>query len=104
MARFTSSVEKIFVTCSAPNITGGKIHRWRHCLHCRSGLHYRSLSKESKNNIIFSGFFVEQMCIIEANRVNNVIPIWRTQKSCENIQTSITLSIFKSTGCRSKLY
>ena len=27
MARFTSSVEKIFVTCSAPNITGGKIHR-----------------------------------------------------------------------------
>jgi hypothetical protein len=40
----------------------------------RSGLHlqYWSLSKESKNNIIFSGFFVEQMSIIEANRVNNV--------------------------------
>jgi hypothetical protein len=38
----------------------------------RSGLHYWSLSKESKNNIIFSGFFVEKMCIIEANRVNNV--------------------------------
>ena len=27
MARFTSSVERTFVTCSAPNITGGKIHR-----------------------------------------------------------------------------
>ena len=40
----------------------------------RSGLHlqYWSLSKESKNIIISSGFFVEQMCIIEANRVNNV--------------------------------
>jgi hypothetical protein len=38
----------------------------------RSGLRYWSLSKESKNNIIFSGFFVEQIFIIEANRVNNV--------------------------------
>ena len=38
----------------------------------RSGLHYWSLSTESKNNIIFSGFFVEQIFIIEANRVNNV--------------------------------
>jgi hypothetical protein len=27
MARFASSVERTFVTCSAPNITGGKIHR-----------------------------------------------------------------------------
>jgi hypothetical protein len=27
MARFTSSVERTFVTFSAPNITGGKIHR-----------------------------------------------------------------------------
>jgi hypothetical protein len=28
MARFASSVERTFVTCSAPNITRG-----RHCLH-----------------------------------------------------------------------
>jgi hypothetical protein len=48
---------------------------------CRSGLHYRSLSKESKNNIIFSGFFVEQICIIEANRVNNVNTILKNTKT-----------------------
>jgi hypothetical protein len=27
MAHFTSAVERTFVTCSAPNITGGKIQR-----------------------------------------------------------------------------
>jgi hypothetical protein len=48
----------------------------------RSGLHYWSLSEEFiKNNIIVSGFFVKQMCIIEANRVNNVNTILRNIKT-----------------------
>jgi hypothetical protein len=48
MARFTSSVDRTFVTCSAP--VTSFLH-WR-----PKRLHYRSLSKEPKNNIIFSGF------------------------------------------------
>jgi hypothetical protein len=56
MARFTSSAERTFVTCSAPVYIIGHL-----------------ISKESKNNIVFSGFFVEQMCIIEANNVNTIL-------------------------------
>jgi hypothetical protein len=63
MARFTSSVERTFVTCSAPNITGGF---FRHCLHWRpKRLHYRSLSKESNNNIIFSGFLLNKCVLLK---------------------------------------
>jgi hypothetical protein len=102
MARFTSSVERTFVTCSAPNITGGKIHRWRHCLHWRpKRLHYRSLSKESKNNIIFSGF------------CSTNVYYWSTQsKQCNYnfVKYKNHVKIHKqtlhwvySTGCRNKL-
>jgi hypothetical protein len=66
MARFTSAVERTFVTCSAPNITGGKIHRLRHCLHWRPKRFtlFIGLYRRSVKIILYSQASLLNTCVI----------------------------------------
>jgi GTP-dependent phosphoenolpyruvate carboxykinase len=61
MARSISAVERTFVTCSAPNITGGFFHVIVY-IESRSG--FNALKSLTKNNIIFSEFFYKNNTIL----------------------------------------
>jgi hypothetical protein len=73
MARSTSAVERTFVTCSAPNITGGNSTGEKSTggkstggviVYIESRSSFNTLKNLTKNYIIFSGFFKKNNTIL----------------------------------------